>query len=476
MFLTMGDAARRVSTRCEDAEVIISTLSMFADYFGFGILGPLLPFWLQRNEFSLRWVGIIVAAQYGAVIVGLPAIGSISQKCGMKPTLTVVMILDTVLFAATGFPKTPLALCLIRIGAGLCAPQGLAIAWITQLSDDTNLPTRMGLVAASIHVGILAGAVVGGLLGPSRWTLACIVSALPCLGIAVWLLARIVFAGSKKVADVADAQTAVVEKDAGQSAQQPRSRRALAVSFMMFVNGVAILACISSSFVILVRRYGLTTKLVSLSIVPAAFSQIFLHLFVLKRLLRLKLGAWRVSACISAVLAAINVAVALFIAAGVESPWPFVVGNTLTYCIASLGQGSCNFLSAKCVRPPPRLANDANPSCKRRKRRKPARLGQQSSNPARLVGSIRAAFSIGNAVGPLILLEVFFRRGVAAVLFVLAALFVASVRSGVLRRPHANARVETRRAAPTLVATSKRPSSRQQRTLPAKAAFETSTT
>ena len=98
----MGDASGEPCCFGESGKVGASLLSMFSDYFGIGLIAPLLPFWLKDQGFSLRWVGTIIFAQYIATIFGLPFFGAESKRFGVERTLLFLMVADSALFWGSG--------------------------------------------------------------------------------------------------------------------------------------------------------------------------------------------------------------------------------------------------------------------------------------------------------------------------------------------------------------------------------------
>jgi MFS family permease len=379
----------------ERAQVGISLVCMFSDYFGIGIIAPLLPFWLRDRDYSLRWVGIITFAQYVAVIVGLPLFGAVSKRLGVEATMLFLMIADSALFGGSGLCESAAALCAVRVGAGFCAPQGLAISWIASLGEPERLPRRMGLVAAFIHVGVLAGALVGGALGWRRWREACAVSAAPTVLCAAWLAVAVARPGRLERRTGAAGAAA-----AAAAAAEPVSRPALAaVATIMFCNGFVVTAGLAAWAVVYVDEYGFTSKQVALSLVPAATAQIFLHALLLPRLLA-SCNAWRASAALAACVAAVFVGCAAAVAFADPGPWPLLAAATASYWLCSLNQGTANFLSAS--------------------------LTAGSPDAAALVGGVRSAFNTGCAAGPLALIAAYFDRGLGAALLVCAGLFVVA--------------------------------------------------
>ena len=40
------------------------SLSAGADYFGLGVVSPLLPYWIENNQVDSVWLGVILTCQY----------------------------------------------------------------------------------------------------------------------------------------------------------------------------------------------------------------------------------------------------------------------------------------------------------------------------------------------------------------------------------------------------------------------------
>uniref|UniRef100_A0A7R9YG05 Major facilitator superfamily (MFS) profile domain-containing protein n=1 Tax=Pinguiococcus pyrenoidosus TaxID=172671 RepID=A0A7R9YG05_9STRA len=143
----------------------------FCDYFGLGVLGPLLPRWAEDNGVDALWVGFINTSQFLGVLLGSFFMGRMSDFVGRKRTVLVTLLGDTVFFTLSGVVPNEVSLLVVRFFAGLFTPLVPSVAWITDASmGDTILRSKyMGIWALSMSVAFLLGTAVGGVAGVGGW-------------------------------------------------------------------------------------------------------------------------------------------------------------------------------------------------------------------------------------------------------------------------------------------------------------------
>lgn len=192
--------------------------SILVDFIGLGMIAPILP-----GIVSSQSVGDILTAQYLAVVVGQVAVAALSDVIGRRRVIAIVMLLDALLFGATGFTKDVSALVALRLLAGFAAPVALGISYVAEVS--AGLPAEeanrnFAHVGVAFSLGTLVGAATGGLLGPDSWLPANLVAgAVPCFVALTALLMRDTDADAKRrqrSAGVKDAEAQHVEQPAEQ--------------------------------------------------------------------------------------------------------------------------------------------------------------------------------------------------------------------------------------------------------------------
>ena len=291
---------------------LLGVSAIFVDLFGLAILVPLLPF-----RHTALVVATTLTAQYGAVLVGQLGWGVASDRLGRRRTLAIVMAGDALLFAATAFARSPAALVAVRAAVGCFAPLGLGIAWVSDCSigkPPAAYRRNFADVGLSFNVGTLAGALVAGLLGPGRWSAACLISAAPAALISAWACVSTDPAGA---ADAAGAAGAAVAEDGGAPPLPPSLLallRALPVATTMgsnFVHGWVHGAFFGLTPIIMADEFGCTSAAIAAVSGAAAVWQIANNCSLIPRLLartgalRYHAGGLLVCACNTAALAGV---------------------------------------------------------------------------------------------------------------------------------------------------------------------------
>jgi len=147
-------------------------LGSAVDYFGLGLVTPLLPFFCTEFAGSVDSVGYVLSAQYLGVIFGSAAVGYLSDRIGRKNTLMIALAGDVIFFSLTGFVKTVPTMCVVRLFAGLFTPLAACIAWVQDAAGNDELARakNQGYFGGSAVIGFMSGAAAGGILGYSSFT------------------------------------------------------------------------------------------------------------------------------------------------------------------------------------------------------------------------------------------------------------------------------------------------------------------
>ena len=142
-----------------------------ADYFGLGLISPLLPYWLEDKGEPETYVGYIQTAQYLGVIVGSIVLGRLCDLYGRKPTMLLALSGDVVFFMSTGFCPNANWLMVNRFVAGMFTPLVISIAWVNDVGRGDLKATgkMMSAWAVCMSTSFMAGGLVGGALGSERW-------------------------------------------------------------------------------------------------------------------------------------------------------------------------------------------------------------------------------------------------------------------------------------------------------------------
>lgn len=169
------------------ASPLLGCAAILVDFLGLGMVAPILP-----GIVSSRAVGLILSAQYIAVVVGQLVVGALADRYGRRRLIVAVMLLDAIFFTATGFTQDVSTLVALRCVAGFAAPVALGISYVAEVSRGLP-PARahfnFALIGVSFNVGSLVGAATGGLLGASMWLPANVSAGAVPLLVALWGMA-----------------------------------------------------------------------------------------------------------------------------------------------------------------------------------------------------------------------------------------------------------------------------------------------
>jgi MFS transporter, DHA1 family, tetracycline resistance protein len=145
-------------------------LTVFLDMIGFGIVIPLLPFYVRSMGGSAEMVGLILGSFSLTQMLATPILGRLSDRIGRRPVILVSLIGNAVamlLFAVAAERSLLGWLFVSRILAGTTA--GNLAACQAAVADVTDGPSRaagMGRIGAGIGLGLVIGPVLGSVLSP----------------------------------------------------------------------------------------------------------------------------------------------------------------------------------------------------------------------------------------------------------------------------------------------------------------------
>jgi len=148
--------------------VAIVFVTVFLDLIGFGIVIPLMPFYVESMGGSGFTVGVLLACFAGTQFFATPILGRLSDRVGRRKVILISLFgnaLSMVLFAlATKVNFLPL-LFASRILAGATAGNLSACqAAIADVTEGASRAKGMGRLGAGIGLGIMVGPFIGAVL------------------------------------------------------------------------------------------------------------------------------------------------------------------------------------------------------------------------------------------------------------------------------------------------------------------------
>src|ERR687886_512508 len=147
--------------------LLVIFVTVFIDLVGFGIVIPVLPFYVEGTRFhaSPRVVGLLFASYSIMQLVFSPILGRLSDRYGRRPVLFLSLLGTSVGFFVLGFAATLWMLFAGRIIDGITGGNiSTAQAYIADVTTEENRARGMGLIGAAFGLGFTFGPAIGGVL------------------------------------------------------------------------------------------------------------------------------------------------------------------------------------------------------------------------------------------------------------------------------------------------------------------------
>jgi MFS family permease len=167
---TAGDA-RPGSRRA----VLVVVGVVFLDLLGFGIIIPILPFYVRSFGLSDVFIGLLAASYSLAQFLAAPVLGRISDEQGRRPVLMLSVGVASVAWVVFGFAGeveavagTAAATATLFAGRLMAGAAGgniaAAQAYVADVTPRERRAGALGLVGAAFGLGFVFGPAIGGLM------------------------------------------------------------------------------------------------------------------------------------------------------------------------------------------------------------------------------------------------------------------------------------------------------------------------
>lgn len=146
--------------------IIVLFFSLTVVMLGFGIVMPLIPFYIKRFGAGGSELGLLIAS-YGVMqLIFAPIWGDISDKWGRRKVMILGMLGNSITLLAFGLASNLWILFFARILSGVLASAMLpaSMAYIGDITSEEERGSGMGLIGAAAGIGIVIGPGLGGLL------------------------------------------------------------------------------------------------------------------------------------------------------------------------------------------------------------------------------------------------------------------------------------------------------------------------
>lgn len=148
-----------------DRRAWIIFLIVFVDLLGFGIILPLLPYYVESLGAGALAVGLLLSAYSFFQLIAAPVLGELSDRFGRRPVLVYSLAGTAISFVLMGVARSLPILFLARIIDGASGGNiSTAQAYMADITSKEQRTQGMGLLAAAFSLGFILGPAIGGLL------------------------------------------------------------------------------------------------------------------------------------------------------------------------------------------------------------------------------------------------------------------------------------------------------------------------
>lgn len=147
--------------------MLILFVSLFIVMLGFGIVLPILPFYVTHFGASGRELGLMMAIYSVMQFICAPIWGRWSDRVGRKPVLLIGLAGFAFAFVLMGLAQDIVQLIVARALAGVLSSAALpaVYAYIGDTTTHQDRSKGMGMLGAAMGMGMIFGPLLGGPLG-----------------------------------------------------------------------------------------------------------------------------------------------------------------------------------------------------------------------------------------------------------------------------------------------------------------------
>ena len=137
---------------------------VFLDLLGFGIIIPILPFYVRSFGVSDVYIGLLAASYSLMQFLFAPLLGELSDRRGRRPVILLSVAGSVVAWTVFGLAGSVAVLFVSRMVAGaMGANLAAAQAYVADITPPERRASAFGLVGASFGLGFIFGPALGGL-------------------------------------------------------------------------------------------------------------------------------------------------------------------------------------------------------------------------------------------------------------------------------------------------------------------------
>ncbi len=153
--------------------IFILFITLFLVMVGFGMVIPIMPFYLEKLGGGPTALGIFMALYSLMQFLFAPVWGGLSDRIGRRPVLLVGLSVYGITFILFGFANSIWMIFITRILSGIFSSATLptAMAYIADITVGEARSKSIGFMGAAMGVGMIFGPAMGGWLGHFNYAL-----------------------------------------------------------------------------------------------------------------------------------------------------------------------------------------------------------------------------------------------------------------------------------------------------------------
>ncbi|TVQ76416.1 MAG: MFS transporter [Bradymonadales bacterium] len=154
------------------------SLVVFIDLLGFGILIPMLPFYVRHFGWGAFELGLLMSIYSVCQIFAAPIWGKLSDRFGRRPVLLITILGQGLSFLLAAFAWNYGLLFASRLLAGMFAGNiSTASAYMADITTRETRAKGMGLIGAAFGLGFTLGPAISALVLPLGYAAPSLVAA-----------------------------------------------------------------------------------------------------------------------------------------------------------------------------------------------------------------------------------------------------------------------------------------------------------
>ena len=142
---------------------------MFLVMVGFGIIIPVMPFYVEEIGATPTQLGLLMAVYSVMQLIFAPMWGRVSDRIGRKPVIMVGIFGLALSFFLLAVSSTLWMLFAARVIGGFFSAANMptVMAYVADITSDENRGKGMGIIGAAIGLGFVFGPALGGVFSQS---------------------------------------------------------------------------------------------------------------------------------------------------------------------------------------------------------------------------------------------------------------------------------------------------------------------